>query len=406
MKKLFFLALAMGAAISCSTENVEGTSGVENGVLVKLVSAESTSTRGVGKHVGAVKAVLNDGAIYFTTAAGGIQSYVTLTGGANANDAYDAANHTVGVTVASTTGFTVQNLPGSVSKVYVIGNFPASTLPTTGNISQFNTETSISVNSQYNAATGGVEKVTLQGSSNLTGTNPNLTATVLVKPIVARMEIGRVTAQGRIKSFKLKGIYINNFHNTMGIEGRVASEEVFIGPDQKNEYSDATNATYPLNGVLAEWNTTSFVGLATSTVGYGPVANPTADDVWAFNILAPQATANNAALPHVIIKISDVVVVDDHGTSDPSDDTDDAVTYGGTKWLTIRNYYKTGVSVPMALLEPGNVYRIGDVYQSNKGDITFDEDDLTDDPELATINVQVTANIMTWIPNEVGYDFN
>lgn len=404
MKKLFNLALIAGVAVGslagCAKESVK----TNDGVFVKLLSPAG-ETRGVGSHVGAVAATMNDGAVYFTNSNGGILHAVTLLGGADAGDAYDPDTKEVGMTTATNAGFTVNGLPGAVAKVYVVGNLHK-TYPTSGNISQLKTDQSIHVSSQYDATDKGVKQVTLVGSQNLTGAGETKSATVTVKPIAARIEIGRITGTGRIKSFTLGGVYINNFHREMGIEGMVVSEAIFNGPADKAAYGEATNTTYLSEGILADWSDVNFVALTGPAVGYAPVASATADNVWAYNLFAPQASADGAQIPHVIIKIIDTVVVDDKGTVTTSDDTDDATSFAGEKWLTIRNYYKSGSVAPLALLEQGNVYRIGDAGQTNDGDLTFDEDDLTDDPEQSTINATVKATIMTWIPNEVGYDFN
>lgn len=453
MKNLFKSALVACAAIglmaSCSktgteTEN-EGRKDGE-GVFVQLLS-DKAGVRGVGKHVGEISAVLNDGTIYFLNGVGGIVDYVTLKSGANTNDAYDAGTKTIGLTKAAA-GFMVENLPASVNTVFIAGNLTnaAISYPTSGNISQLKTEHQMHVRTQYDDAdpAHGVNKVALSGSAGIlaTGTAGEYTSSVVVRPLAARLEIARLTGAGRIKSFTLKGIYINNFHRYSGIEGMVVSAPIFnggIGSPSKSEFVTGS-ASYPINGPIANDLATDFVkvdgafdanGIATTKPYWTPVASATVDDVWGYNVWAPEAAATNGisadlitALPHIIVKVEDVVVnvitvTDPNNTpNDSTDDvttvTEDAVTYAGEKWLTIRNYYLSGIPTPLARLVRGNVYRLGDTSGSvtptnpdDDGDgIIFDETDLTDDPEMGTIKINVTATVSKWVNNITGYDYN
>lgn len=396
IKSALICAALSAGLVSCSKEDSNVTNLGENkSVRIKLSQSSLTDTRAVGTHVGAETVNMTSAYVYFTNSTNDIVSYVEIDFTAGGTNDTDASDGKVGATTATTTGFEVLNLPGTVAsgKVFVVGNLPAGVnYPTSGNMSQLDSATKISVESQYDSTNKGVAKVTLLGSNILTqdpapGNENQYTSVVNVYPISARVEVGKVTGEGRIKSFTLKGIYINNYFPAMGLNGLAAATIKFNGSVNAN-YS-ATG--YPTDGILSDYTAGSLVAQTPSTVQFAPVATATTNDVWGYNVLAPDSTFAGVNVPHIILHVTDVVTTD--GT------TDDAITYQGDKYLTIRNLYlPSAPTIRLTSLNRGTVYRIAE--------LKFDESHLTANPELASINVMVTAQLMTWVPEEVTYDFD
>jgi len=400
MRNSFKPALIIGAALAmgltgCSKEDGGTETNFDAKTVVFSFSQEGqlTGTRGAGSHVADQSAVtVNDAYIYFTDASDNIVDYVQIvTTGAGAADTYDATAKTVGMTPARTTGGTpITGVKGTTQKVYVVANYPGGTYPTTGNVVAL--VDAITVESQTKTDNG-VGKVTVYGGNGLTvtdATNNKYYSKVSIKPIAARMEIGRITgkrsvADVGIKSFTLKGIYMNRYYTTFG-----GTTLVNNGTDKTKYNAAVSGSAYTaLDEILSDYTAANLVEQGNGRL-YAPVSSATATDVWAYNLVAPEAAT--AKMSSIVICISDVVVTDDLGV-------DDAVTYAGDKFLTVRNIYKSGApTTALAKLERGWVYRILDLQ--------FSETDLTGNPEQNLVDVTVEVDILPWEAADVNYDFN
>ncbi|WP_295940291.1 hypothetical protein [uncultured Alistipes sp.] len=399
MKNFFKPALIVCATLAaglvgCSKENGETIgNGKEKSVFLKIVRDTPVPGRAVGEHVGAVAVTMNDGYVYFTTAGGDIMSYVEIDF-TNTNAAY--ASNKVGATTL-TNGAEITSVPGSVTGVTIVGNLAGGSYPTTGNINTlFNGASAVTVQSQYKND-GSVDKVTLYGTNGLTAAagDNKYTSTVNIEPICARIEIGTVSGDfssasvtSTIKSFALEGIYINRYYPTMGIDGSTKGTLVNnLSDAAKFNGNDAASAYGSLDAILSDYTAANLVAQSGAPINkYAPKASAATTDVWGYNLLAPTA----GDMPSIVIKVSGVV------TTDGVDD--DAATYAGTKFLTVRNIYVDGATTPLASLSKRHVYRIKD--------FKFAESHLTPNPEMNLIDVEVEAVLMSWVPKDVDYDFD
>jgi hypothetical protein len=149
---------------------------------------------------------------------------------------------------------------------------------------------------------------------------------------------------------------------------------------------DAAGGTYTgaLSGIVYDY-TISGIGFYLAGGVCSPVTPEDNTKVWGYNLLAPVA----AQMPHIVVRLSDVK------TTLPSD------PYAGKTWfLTIRNFYSDPSinATPITKLEARNIYRITN--------LTFNEEDLAEKPEELYRKVTVTIDVLPWISNDIGYDFN
>ncbi len=409
MKKIFNLALIAGAALStsltgCSKETSE-EAGSKDEKTVMFQMQHVDGTRAVSTHVADQTAVtITKAYVYFVDGDLKITERVELVAG---NGAYDSALKTVGMAAAEAVGGTaITSVPGSTRNVYIIGNYPG-TWPVKGEFLNplLTDATTLALASQYDSTNGGVGKVTLFGTTasgaltTVDASQNKYSASITVAPVAARMEIGSINAVAPatgdwvIKSFSIKGIYMNNYYPTMSLDGSAAAAIVFNGTDKAKYNGAAAGSSYiALSKILADYTAADIVAQATAMPSYAPkAAAVAATDVWAYNLLAPVATGT--AMSHIVIHLTDVVLKDKNGV-----EADDAATYAGDQYLTIRNIFVDGATTPLAALAQGYVYRLN-------GGLNFTQHDLTPNPEMNTIDIQVSVEFLKWKAKEVDYDF-
>uniref|UniRef100_S0DFU0 Major fimbrial subunit protein N-terminal domain-containing protein n=1 Tax=termite gut metagenome TaxID=433724 RepID=S0DFU0_9ZZZZ len=414
MKTIFKSALIACAALTaglagCQKENGSGIGKDEKVVRLQFTQEAVGGTRAAATHVGEEPIVLTDAYVYFTTAGGDIVAQVQIDFSlAGKGAAYNSSANTVGSDLITADGGTeITGVPASATKVVIVGNAPSATYITGGNINDF---TGINVDGLYDATNKGVAKVALFGINTLTpvpGDDTKYTSNVQVAPVGARFEIGSIAGDydvapitSHIKSFTLEGIYINNYYPTMSIDGSGLGAIVHNSTTVANYNGAVAPSKYAtLNGSLADYGAT-IVGQGTAPYNaYAPKATPAATDVWAYNVLAP----DGGDVPHIVVRLSSVVVkTTDSAGKKPGEagyvETLNNTTYAGTKFLTVRNIYVDGSSTPLASFQRGYVYRIVK--------LSFAQQHLTDKPETTTIDITVEAELMTWVPKDVDYDFN
>lgn len=453
MKRFFSSALIVCATLAVGLTGCQNDKPVENpetdgkNVAIKLFQSNGGGTRAVGEHVGYDNendniaddqvVTVKSAYIYFTTGSGNIVDYIEVLFDDDADEPYDNIANTVGYDTAKE-GFVAVNLPSNVIKVIVAGNVTegnhatGTVYPTTLSENVYEELETIYLTDQADEDWG-VANVTLFGEDDLELMDPangidddddddddakdDYEAKVVLKPIAARIEIGRISASddSKIVSYNLRGIFINGAFIDMAIDGSTvgnlaindAGVTTAITYDPENEEGDfaygAWNnylANYTFQG--ATWDDPAAQDLFAQNdpaTTYGPVNNNEieAKDVWAYNLLVPDA----AFLPHIVIMVENVVVKG-NGWVDETNEVLDTETYREKKFLTIRNYYWTnpvgGVRTKLETFAQGDVYRLGN--------IAFTEDDLTTTPEGGFFDASITIEPFEWNVREIEVDFN
>jgi hypothetical protein len=378
MKTIFKSALVMCIALTVGLAGCQKDQGGNGGVdkdaktvVIKIAKtrAEVAPIDTAGEEV----AKLNDAWIYFTSGTSVVDKYEIIFDGAEPAVS-DLANKKVAWNKLDGEGEEFVNLPASINHVYFVGNSPVDYNQT--NMATFNVAATIALSTQKE-----IDDVALYGDSGLTAvaanaTNPDnthYTAQINVEPVVARFEIGAISAtaavtEGELKiaTFSLKGIYLDNYIPTMAFDG--SANGAAVKAEAPVEASDFAG-TYAAE--VSDIFTTGYEGAIT----YSPASN----NVWGYNLLAPEA----APMPYVIIRISNVLV---EGETAATPEADRA--YPGEWFLTVQ--------ITPATIDNRRVYSIDD--------IEFNASDLTKKPFETKIDVTVTVDILPWIAATAAYE--
>lgn len=361
--KNFKYAFLMAAAIvlgfsSCSNDEDGGITGDNSNpksVFLKIGQGPATYSESSAV-VNGTAVGFSSGELFFTNGAGEILKHYTISSAAT-----DAGN--INMTDVKS-GVSLKNLPGAISNVHVVGNVPSTvTLSKTGNISVVkNTVLAVAGQSDIN-------KVNLYGTSALVdkGTtssekNNEYTATIKLAPTVARIELAEIKGKDDIKSFKVAGVFADNFYKEASMEGKTAAALIDNGADAEIFKIPSTVYDGFANHTIYDWYETPFGDT-------GLVGKP-GSGIWSYNVFAE---TTGTAVPRIVIRLENVVT-----------------TQGdqGTQFITIKGMKKDGVS--LATIEAGKVYSIA------AGELSFNEKDISEKPNQNLIDVEVKVTLATW----------
>ncbi len=288
-------------------------------------------------------------------------------------------------------GVLVEDIPSSVTQVYVVGNYDVT--DENGNGADFPTDAGDpGVNSlrlsDVRDVVLDIEQVSygrladgtvignlitvMDGQSTLYvyETNDNdwngdtaLTegdyyANVTISPVVARIEIEEISYTGTLESFTLEGIYINNYYQQMPVGlTRLAPTNNGSNPDHYDVAS--TDFAYRAYSVMYDLIGEGATGDATFTPDNG---------VWAYQVFG-----NSNPVPHIILKLTDVVA--DGGAS------------LGDRYVTVSGF-ADGFGDEIMSLSRNTVYKITD--------LAFTDADIDPLPEPTDVNVWVHVEVEPW----------
>ncbi len=350
-----FAALPVISAVlfSCNKSNDEAPGNAAEGVFVKI---NKVPARSISPGVSDPTLVFNSGYLYFVSGSGQITGRLSVT-----ND--NAALTATSVGIETLQDGVIITVPANTLSVYLPGNIPAGiTLPTSGAYSVVE-QTVISLNSQYDGS-GGITAATIYGSSPITppvAPATFATANINVSPLASRIEISAITGGIDIAgTWIVEGIFINKYDSQHYLNAmRNASGFKDNGSDPAAYL--AGTAGYPTadNGMYFDYNIAGIGTLDGGTNAYTPA---TAGDIWSYNVFA-------GLVPHIVIRLDDIT-----GFQNP-------------QFLTVKTF-RTGGGALITAFERGKIYRIAN--------IAFTADDLTEQPELETLDVEVTVNLIDW----------
>lgn len=282
-----------------------------------------------------------------------------------------------------TTGVKFTNLDPSVKSVYVVANVPTSitapgTLPSTdpgitltdinGAIMNISDQQAANAASVVLANTGKTVKTSFTSVAAASNGNAQFTVAVELTPIVSRIQIKKVSADGTtIASFKLLGIYIDNFYPQMTIGGAFTPLTIQHATDKAT--FDAAQAPYTTTNLYDEDKT---AGLLQNPFGATP------SQVFGYQIFPTTSTAHEN-VPYIILKISDIVT----GTAPTR-----TIIPTGIYYVAVKAYKNTGASTSVTTFSPGFIYTIDDIPVS--------ENNIVTDPTKSLINVTVNVTVKAW----------
>lgn len=341
MKKKSFLAVALAAVMfaSCSNEEVAviDTNVGDASLVVTLPGAVTADTRAVEDPIVAGTIVPN-----YTNA------IVYLK---------DEGGNAVGYKLTEEELTAKKKVINKITKPYevlVVVNSGTIALPE-GDIMSAALTTKLNSLAIADQNTGGAQDVTLMGSTKEISSagDKKLAATVPLKSLVSRFEIGTVIAGEGLENITLKAVYINYFYNTY--ERIAGSAQTFTQDSWKDPYTPA-------------WATDSGSTEVTAAES----------KCYAYQVFAGDM------VPHIIFKVSGEV---SNGYKLSTGETG-----------AFENMYVTIKSFTPALtaIEANKIYKVGLGAGAGTGGIEIPVDKITPKPELNEFDLTVNVTVASW----------
>ena len=349
---LVVAALLIGLS-SCSKDDVTNgsTKNDTKSVFLKISNAPVTYAEGAAQANAPLS--FSSGHLYFTDDAGTILRYHSV--GA------EGADFTM---TELTTGKEIAELPITVTAVHVVGNTEG--LPNATTISAIKSHV-LNVASQVEVTAGNI--VNLYGeTTTLTKVDETNTykAAVTIAPTVARIQLTDIKAKGRVTSFKVVGIFVDNYYAEAQVDGTISSALVDNGKVATDFVGDSGKYPATLKSSVYDWYTD---GLAS----VGNVVKPE-KAVWGYNLFAKANGSND--FPRIIIRLTDIV-------------TSGGASFANPQFITIKGFNDASAAA-LTTIVPGKVYTIA------TAGFSFDETNLTPDPNMETKAVSVEVGVTSW----------
>lgn len=225
----------------------------------------------------------------------------------------------------------------------------------------------LNVASQVEVTAGNI--VNLYGeTTTLTqvGETNTYNAKVNIAPTVARIELTDIKAAGRVTSFKVAGIFVDNYYATAQVDGTISSTLIDNGTVATDFVGGSGKYPTTLNFSIYDWYTGGLASVEN-------VAKPT-KTVWGYNLFAKTDDSND--FPRIIIRLSDIV-------------TSGGASFADPQFITIKGF--NDASAVLTTIKPGNVYTIA------SAGFKFDETNLTPLPNMETKAVSVDVTVSSWV---------
>lgn len=278
----------------------------------------------------------------------------------------------------------LKNVPGNVDRAAVVGN--SSVLGTNyedmyGSGSMTSVKSyNIFPKSQYNGTSKDLSGVTLFGEGNIeTVSETKKKVTISLNPLVARLEIGGVTAVTNsngvsVTQYHVNGIYINNYYPSISLDGTTLGEIVNHGQGGTSVYNEGkTTYTASMNGVIFDSDKDSYFGNNLTALTKYP-AGTNDGSVWAYNLLASPTEATSQA-PQIIIQVQDV-------------DADNSTDYSGLKYISVGKLLDGTQEITH--------FEAGKIYTISAEDFKFTVDGVKDEPNAGEIDLHVKVSQIPW----------
>lgn len=213
------------------------------------------------------------------------------------------------------------------------------------------------------------------------------TATMAAAALGTRIQLKEISSHGytggdgtvtAITGYTVAGVYINYVYNarTLGAEASGALQ-VDNGSTEANYFGASSKYASGQPGYMLADNS------ANITAVDGKVAPESG--WWGYNLIPYPASAN-PGVPHLIIHLTDI----DYTVGGV------AQTQITDKWLTVRGYKETVEGVPTDVTN----FLANHIYSLADG-LSFDFNDLTDNPETENVALSVYIEVIPWTNHNV-----
>lgn len=415
MKKILFMAIMAGSLFACNDREMADTEELAGENTVTLSLRQEASGRGVSDQKGDTEyAVIGSGKLFFINASGSsiYQRELTATEiTALANTSTTPGNHTV----------TITGVPNTATTLFFIANIKTSAGTS---FPMADGTTSADARLRIDKLQANATNVPMSGQSGtfVQGSGNQYSASVVLTPMVARVELGQITCQNQngagqppvtadITGYKLSGVFVNNTRQDVLLSGL----PYLVGApiDIKNQagwatswatYFTSANTSFPyyIGGSPAgpaDWVSNALstycspTGAAALSFYPDPTNGSTSTNpavtpkrAWGYQV-CPSTTVpagSSADVPHLILKLTEVTYVDN-----PLGLT--------TQYITV-NKYKDDQGNPVSEFKKGNVYRIQNLI--------FTQNEATNQPYEKNITVTATVSVAPWVINNLTPDWN
>lgn len=415
MRKVLFMAIMASFLFACNKQDITDVEDLKGENIVTLSIVQNPASKGVSDQKGDTEyAVIGSGKLYFIDASGTsiYQRELTATEiTALANTSTTAGGNTV----------TITGVPNTAKTLYFMANIKTSAGTS---FPMVDGTTSADARLRIDKLQANATNVPMSGQSGtfVQNSGNQYRASVVLTPIVARIELGQITCQNQngavappvsadITGYKLSGVFINSTRQDVLLNGT----PYLVGApiDIKSQAGWATgwasyftsanpNFPYYLGGSPsgpADWIANSLVTYCTPTGAAALTFYPDATNgststdpgvtpkkAWGYQI-CPSTTVSGASpadVPHLILKLTEVAY-SDNPLGLP------------TQYITVTKY-KDDLGSPVAEFKRGNVYRIKN--------LTFTSNETTNQPYENNITVTATVSVAPWIINSVNPDWN
>ena len=407
MKKILLTALVASVMFSCNNKEIDGI-GNQDGTSSVVIKLEQTDlTKGISPEKGDPEyAVIKSAILYFIDAGG--------------NKVYQRELSTAEITSISNTTTTpggntieISGIPNTSETLYFLANVNTAATPT---FPVINGTGSTGARLRLDDLQGDAMYAPMAGQSStftpVGGSSVDFTTTVAITPIVARIEVNKIScvelipgAPSNIESYKLSGVFVNYARPSVLVSGAPYTSET--PGDIRNQsgwgvtgwdsyltgnlifpyftpgsvtiptgWKDSTYVDYcsPANSALSFYpNITTGATSSAPTDAVAPV--------WAYQVCP---TASAAELPHLIFKLTEV----DYKANPEA---------ASTEYLTITKY-KDENGNPITEFKQGNVYRIENLMFTHKN--------ATPKPYEENIVVTATVTVVPWVLNTMTPDWD
>ena len=281
--------------------------------------------------------VFNTGDLFLVTATGTIVRHYAIVEADNAITTLTDTNRAARIIHRNllgdgrgSGGVTLTALPPNVAEVVIIGNTLGNSI--VGNVNTVGARILdiVSQHNAWNVNLFGRAPIVALGTPTPTYTHEAIfTGSDKLYPTVARIEIGSIVGtEGCIASFRVEGIFIDNYFRNARINGELMGTPISKGSNPTAFMRGS--AAYPvgLEGTIFDWNSNGLGVTNGLTVTPGgtttfpctsllcPETEHTRDNVWSYQLFAQQNTAS----PRIIIRLRDIELVNSDGSNTPLHD--------------------------------------------------------------------------------------
>ena len=348
LKTMAAVALAAIMTLaSCAKDGGENaTPQAENfSVTISFKNAEATRAEGPAA-IDGTTIEIEDGYLCFVSATGLITDVYTI------SDAPTTGKNILNSALSAT----IQNVPASSVKVYMIANKGSlSAVPAAGgNMPAYLNNTMVVADqSEYTT-------VTCIDEAALTDVEAGKKAAAIsLTTEVSRIQIKGLSFEG-FTGGKVAGIFINGFYTAMDLDGDATALQT--STDKAMYAAGSTVFTDALQSYVYD------------TFEKDIAASVTPSAVWGYNLFA-------SATPQIIIKLTDVVA--------------GGQAYAATQFITVNGFNDADTSTPIANLEGGMIYTI------EAGALVIKPEHLNPEPGVTPFTVNVTIGRAEWNETEV-----